>query len=321
MAKRRRLTPPETPAPQAAPETKARFPLGIAPTVTRRPPVAQIAGDAASRSALETLTREIAEAREAGRLAVRLPLDRIAEDHLVRDRLTLDADEMAALKASLSARGQQTPIEVVEAGEGRYGLISGWRRVTALRELGQPTVLAVVRRPEGAAEAYQAMVEENEIREPLSFWERAHVAVTAVRLGIHPDIGAAVAALFAHSPRARRSKIASFARLHEAFGEALRFPTAIPERLGLALASALDRPGFAAAVRDALRRAEPLDGAAERRVLERVLKGRAEKPAPAAAEVAPGIALKEGKGRLTLSGPGVDAALARDLAAWLAARA
>ncbi len=318
MAKRRRLTPPAEP--EAAPETKSRFPLGVAPTVTRRPPVAQIAGAAASQSALETLSREVAEARAEGRLAMTLPLESIADDHLVRDRLSLDAEDMAALKASLAARGQQTPVEVVEAGDGRYGLISGWRRVTALRELGQPSVFAVVRRPKGAAEAYQAMVEENEIRSQLSFWERAHVAVTAVRLGIHSDIGAAVAALFAHSPRARRSKIASFARLHDAFGAALRFPTAIPERLGLALASALDRPGFAAAVRDALRRAEPLDAAAERRVLERALKGRAEKPAPAANEVAPGIAIKQGRGRLTLSGPGVDAALARELAAWLAAR-
>jgi ParB family chromosome partitioning protein len=318
MAKRRRLTPPDA-IPHGL-ETKA-FPLGLAPTVTRRPPVAQIAGDAAHQAALDALAREVAEARASGRLAVPLPLDAVDDGHLVRDRLTLDEDEMASLKSSLAARGQQTPIEVVETGQGRYGLISGWRRVTALRELGAATVLAVVRRPDGAAEAYQAMVEENEIRAGLSFWERAHVAVTAVRLGLHPDIGAAVGALFAHAPAPRRSKIASFARLHEAFGEALSFPTAIPERLGLALAAALDRPGFAAGVRDALRRAEPLAAEAERRVLERALQGGVGQGARPADEVAPGIALASARRRLTLSGPGVDAALIRDLAAWLAGRA
>ena len=83
--------------------------------------------------------------------------------------MAFDADEMAALVASLRARGQQVPIEVVarEAkGTGRngYGLISGLRRVMALREIGAAEVLALVRRPETSSEAYLAMVEENEIR-------------------------------------------------------------------------------------------------------------------------------------------------------------
>jgi ParB family chromosome partitioning protein len=43
---------------------------------------------------------------------------------------------MAALVTSLRARGQQVPIEVV-AREGGYGLISGLRRVMALREIGE----------------------------------------------------------------------------------------------------------------------------------------------------------------------------------------
>jgi ParB family chromosome partitioning protein len=91
------------------------------------------------------------------------------------------------------------------------------------------------------------MVEENEIRAGISFYERARLAAEAAKLGIYPDPAAAIAALFTSASPAKRSKIGSFVRVHEALGPALRYPTAIPERLGLALAAALDRDGQAAA--------------------------------------------------------------------------
>ena len=92
----------------------------------------------------------------------------------------------AALMASLESRGQQTPIEVVELADGRFGLISGWRRLTALRQLqadegrgqGLDTVLALLRRPDTASDAYVSMVEENEIRTDLSHFERGRIAST-----------------------------------------------------------------------------------------------------------------------------------------------
>ena len=49
------------------------------------------------------------------------------------------------------------------------------------------------------------------------------------------------------------------------------------------------------------------------------LKGPAERPAPGE-EVAPGVMLKAAKGRVVLSGKGVDAALQEALRGWLAAR-
>ncbi len=325
MAKRRRLTPaaPETAA-AAAPETKARFPLGIAHTVSR-PPVAQVAGQAAERAALDEITRGLEAARAEGRLALALPLEAIVQDHLVRDRVALDEDDLATLEASLAARGQRTPIEVVALDGGRYGLISGWRRVAALRRLGRDKILAVVRQPETAADAYLAMVEENEIRAGLTYWERAHVAVRAAELGVYPDVSAAIAGLFVHGSRARRSKIGSFAALVEALGDALRFPSAIPERTGLALAAALDHEGFAARLRDALRKAAPETVEAERAILDRALKKRtgAETSAakPVRRDIVPGVALEYRPGRLVLSGRAMDDALAEDLAAWLAAHA
>jgi ParB family chromosome partitioning protein len=291
-----------------------------------RPPIAQVAGASADRAALAEVARAMQDAEAEGRLVRRLPLEAIDGGHLVRDRLGLDEAEMAALEASLRARGQQTPVDVVDLGGGRYGLVSGWRRLEALRRIGAGTALAVVRRPDGAAAAYLAMVEENEIRAGLSFYERARIAAEAARMGLYADAAAAVAALFASAPAPRRSKTLAFVALHEALGPALRFPEAIPERLGLALAAAVRDAGAAARLRDALRKAAPRTAEAERAVLER-----AARKAPARREggrgqgaeaVAPGIALSAGRGggRLTLSGPGVTEALRRDLAAWLAAR-
>ena len=84
------------------------------------------------------------------------------------------------------------------------------------------------------------MVEENEIRVGLSYYERARIAARAAELGVFPDTASALARLFASASRAKRSKIGSFLRLYTALDDRLRFPAAIPERLGLRLARALD---------------------------------------------------------------------------------
>ena len=224
MAKRRRLTPPtrtaEGPQPdQGAPAT--RIPFGAAP-------IAQIAGDSAEQAVLRDVTQALESARQEGRLAQPLPLSEIVDDHLVRARVALDEDDLQALQASLSDRGQQTPIDVVRLEDGRYGLISGWRRVTALRRNGAETVLGVIRQPDTAAETYQAMVEENEIRAGLSYWERAHIAARAAELGVYPDVSTAIARLFAHASRAKRSKIGSFATLIRHLESVIAFPNALP---------------------------------------------------------------------------------------------
>ena len=46
-------------------------------------------------------------------------------------------------------------------------------------------------------DAYVAMVEENEIRVGLSFYERARIAAKSVEAGVYPDDRAALRALFA----------------------------------------------------------------------------------------------------------------------------
>jgi ParB-like chromosome segregation protein Spo0J len=326
MAKRKRLSPATiTTHPESGLETKAH--LGW--VGTRRPPIADVSHDAASSAAFEEVAAELESARSEGRMITRLALDSIEASHLVRDRLHVDPEEMEVLKASLRARGQQTPIEVEDLGGGRYGLISGWRRLMALRELqgetGEGHIQALIRAPEAATDAYKAMVEENEIRASLSFYERARIAVQAARQGLYKSPNDAVQGLFSAATPSKRSKIVSFAVLAEALDEYLRFPAMIPEKLGLALASALKDDPAAARRRlyEALRKADVQDAAHERRVLERALSGATggPKPKPAKPErIAPGVKLASAAGKLTLSGKGVDAALIEDIRVFLRSR-
>jgi ParB family transcriptional regulator, chromosome partitioning protein len=241
MAKRRRLTSMPFLAEAPAPAT-----VGT-PFPPKRPPIAEVAGEAAATAALEEMAGRFERARAEGRMIQSLPLDAVQSDYLVRDRLGVEDEAQEALIASIRARGQQVPVEVVELGPGRYGLISGWRRLAALRalfaETGDPafaTVLAILRRPAEASDAYVAMVEENELRVGLSYYERARIVARAVEAGVFPDRTEALRGLFATASRARRSKIGSFLALYAALDGALRFPQAIPERLGLKLAAALD---------------------------------------------------------------------------------
>ncbi len=290
MAKRKRLTPAQptyldgaAPHPRA-PETKA-MPLSAAP-------IAQVAGEAAAAAALAEVAQELQSARAEGRMIERLPLDAIDDRHLVRDRLEQNEEEMGALVDSLRARGQQMPIEVValpaSAGRHSYGLISGWRRLTALRRLSRETgdekfasVRAMVITPDTAQDAYVAMVEENEIRVNLSHYERARIAVRAMKEGVYPTQKAALQGLFGNATRSKRSKIGTFIQLVEAFDEDLYFPAAISEKLGLALAREMGRdPGFADALVERLRNSPRDSAETEIQVLSDMLYDRQQPPAP-----------------------------------------
>lgn len=341
MAKRKRLAPAEVRATSpetegatgatgvtgAAPETKSigAYPLGLEPAAPRRAPIAQVAGEAAAQAALQEVADELHSAKSKGRMVLDIPLDAIDVDHLVRDRMNIDPGDMDALMASLRARGQQTPIEVVDLGQGRYGLISGWRRLRAIRALHEVSeagefaaIQALIRRIDTATESYIAMVEENEIRADLSFYERARLSCEAARLGLYPTAGAAVQALFARARSAKRSKINSFVTVHEALGDVLCFPAAIPERLGLLLAAGLQAdPGFGARLKDSLRKTPPPDAGAERTALERALRKTTPAKPSQGDEVAPDVFLQAKAGRVVLTGKGVTAQLRQDLVKWL----
>lgn len=326
MAKRKRLS-PANPEFMIAPERSSEHKSAALPSPGRGGPIADVARDAASSAALAELSEAMGEARRSGKLVVEIPLAQVIADHLVRDRAHVDAAEMEALMASLSERGQQTPIEVVELAPERYGLISGWRRLEALRKLGIPQVAAFLRRPQDGAAAYVAMVEENEIRADLSFFERARIVVKAVEAGAFPDERAALRELFCSVPRARRSKIGSFVPLVKALDGILEFPQALSEKRGLILARAVERDTkLVKRIADTLcNRAS--SAAAEWNQIERCMTPVSPaRPAPAFEEsptILPSSGLRlhrERPDRIVLEGSALSDSFLVELTSWLEAR-
>lgn len=332
MAKRKRLTPARTDVFSANP------PLDEPPAPARAP-IAQVAGDAAVTAAFEEVQSELVNAQRDGRMIVALPLGAVTETFLIRDRLNCDPEDLAALKESLRLRGQQTPIEVTDLGAGEgYGLISGWRRLRALRELHAEsgglarygTVQALMRLPEDRPAAYVAMVEENEIRADLSFYERARIVVQAVMAGVYDSDKHALQSLFSTASFAKRSKIKSFMPLVRGLDGTLRYPAQIPERLGLKLSKALERePDFSARLVARLRPGEEMRPEEERKLLETALKpeGQAACAAqktpttwPVPVDLTPGLSIRIQPDRVELSGPDLTEALIEDLKNWLSAR-
>lgn len=325
---RRRLTPPRPdflgsePSSESADHTSRLMPLMKNDPPTARAPIAQVAGEAAAEAALSELSAEIARTRTEERLVERLPIDTIDSDYLVRDRQSVDPGEMEALVSSIRIRGQQMPVEVVDRGtnmQPRYGLISGWRRLKAISLVGDVSeVLAIVRHPETAAEAYVSMVEENEIRAGISFYERARIVVKSIEAGVFPDAKTALNGLFGNVSRAKRSKIKSFMTLVTTLDDALRFPSAISEKAGLVVAQAIGA-GQGDALHAGLLSEAPQTAEQESSVLSRLVRS----PRGGATVLrdhsgpVPDINFEADTGRIIISGPGVDLALERRVRKWL----
>jgi ParB family chromosome partitioning protein len=297
MARRKRL---EMPSAQDLARIEAELDAGQG---ARRPaPIAQVAAETASlvdprppadrlEAARDRADAERLRAAEAeGRLIRDLPLDEIDADDMVRDRLSLDPEELEELKMSILAHGLRLPIEIYELaaprGDARFGVLSGYRRLQAMRSLRTmfdgtrfTTIKAVVNQPRTVPAAFVAMVEENEIRSGLSPFERGRIAVIATRAGAFVSVEAAVDALFASASRAKRAKVRRFAEIFEELGEALRYPWALTERQGLRLAAALVR-GYEERLRDTLAELRPETPEAEWQVLEPLIAEAETGPAP-----------------------------------------
>jgi ParB family transcriptional regulator, chromosome partitioning protein len=194
--------------------------------------------------------KEFRRAQDEGRVLISLPLSAVESTDLPRDRLELDrvaaSDEMEELKSSMRARGQKEPIEVYLDANGGYQLKKGWRRLSALRQLHEETgderFSTVVSRVIGDArdrfELYVDMVEENVIREDLTFAEMAQLAIEASKdsaLGAS-DAEALVGRLYASLHKMKRSYIRSFVQLLLALGDVLSFPKSVARNLGVEVA-------------------------------------------------------------------------------------
>lgn len=253
MAKRRKLS---APTPDALSEMEAEI-------TARRPerpaPIAQVAADASAFAPVSD-PRDIADAAELraakgqGRLIEALPLEAIEATAIVRDRVVIDAAEMKELRDSIQRNGVRLPIEAfaLEEPKGRrqYGLISGYRRLMATRELFEmteaeefATIPALVMQRADRAEATTRMVEENEVRAALSPFERGRIAVLAADQGLYENAQAAVDGLFPVASKAKRSKIRSFALIFAELGDLLVNGDQMQEKQGLRLASALRLSG------------------------------------------------------------------------------
>lgn len=300
MAKRRRLEAPSTEEltrMEAEFEEQAKARAGAAP-------IAQVAGEAAASLQLaDPATRaenarnkadaeKLHEAREKGLVLLDLPLDEIEADAMIRDRSVLDAEAMAELERSILASGLRLPIEVFELNraEGpRYGLLSGYRRLRAMQAIraktgpggGHETIRAILRQPHEDGDRFAAMVEENEVREALSHFERGRIAVIAAQQGAFPNAEAAVNALFPVASKAKRSKIRSFASIFEELGDLLQFPELLREKDGLRIANAL-RAGGERRLREVLEAGQAVDFDTEWALIDAALKEFDDKPKVAA---------------------------------------
>jgi ParB family chromosome partitioning protein len=267
---------------------------------------------AATEAQIEARRQNAADAKawraaEAeGRVLVAVPLADIAEDDLPRDRLDLAgaaaSEAMEELKASIRSRGQREPVELYRDGDGRLQIKKGWRRVTALRALHAEsgkeryaTVLARIDEGSRPTEAgriglYVDMVEENAVREDLTFAEMAQLAIAArddPRTGF-ADYDEAVARLYASLHKMKRSNIRQFVRLLATLGSTLKWPKAVGRDLGAGVARRLaeDRT-LGPRLRDALATAD----SAERQnaILKTVLTTPRDAPSPSRRLSMPGL--------------------------------
>ncbi|MEM7669425.1 MAG: ParB N-terminal domain-containing protein [Pseudomonadota bacterium] len=241
------------------------IPVGIAPRRRGTGPMSTAVRETAenlqeaTEAKVEIRQKNAADAKEyraaqrAGRVLEQIPLGEIATDSLPRDRLDLAGvartDEMEELKSSIRAHGQKEPIEVFADTGGALQLKKGWRRLTALRQLHEETgderfATAMARVDRTQAERlklYVDMVEENILREDLTFAEMARVAIHAAEDKIIDGEVAddMVNRLYASLHKMKRSYIRSFVALLRMLGEDLKFPKSVSRNLGVDVARAL----------------------------------------------------------------------------------
>ncbi|MBA4491623.1 ParB N-terminal domain-containing protein [Paracoccus sp. S1E-3] len=302
------------------------FPAGKTAPPPRRGPmataIAETADSSRDRALIEAeiraendaLAEEHVRLKRAGLITDMIPLDAIDSSKLMRDRAPGADFELAELVESIRDIGLSNPIQVEPAGQGRYELIQGFRRLSAYRALLQETGDAgrwgtipagIAARGEALGQLYRRMVDENMVRKDISFAEMAQLAL---HYAMDPqteehDPEKAVAILFKSAGYQKRSYIRRFIPLMERLGEALQFPQDIPRALGLSLVQRLeDVPGTAAAIKAELQGWDNRSVADELTVLRRYAAPGAEAETGAGAAVTPARApenLPEGKARTT----------------------
>lgn len=196
-----------------------------------------------------------------------LPLNEIDDTALPRDRTCLLDADMAELRQSIFLGGLRMPVEVfpLAAPDGplRWGLLSGYRRYHAHREmhgdeaaagLEAPrfgTIAAFIRPRAARAEQLVQMVEENAIRSGLSPWEQGHIAVDAWRRGVFDTLDEAVARLYICASRQKRARLRAAAQVADEFDGILTAPELLNQHQLTRISRAV-QAGFGEVMRAAL---------------------------------------------------------------------
>lgn len=289
------INPIALPAEGSPPSRRARDPGPMGVAVREAASSAQGSSEALVEQRRQNAidARDYRDARAEGRVLIPLPLDQVDCSDLPRDRLDLAgaalSDEMDELRSSIRERGQREPIEVFRTREGHYELKKGWRRLTALRQLFTETgderfgvvIARVSMAEEDRVDLYIDMVEENVIRQDLSFAEMAQIAIALAadpHAGI-ADAEAAVGRLYRSLHKVKRTYIRSFVSLLTSLGGGLPFPKALPRDLGVEVSRAL---GDGLQAGEVTRRLQGCaDGEAQNRILRELLSGPRPQPASA----------------------------------------
>lgn len=208
---------------------------------------------------------------EDDRLDLLVDVGEIGTDALERDRTVLDSevddDEMRELKSSIATRGLQQSIKVFQDADGGYQLESGWRRVTAYRQLLAETGderyrrirAKVAPRLEDLDAAYGRMVDENLVRKGVSHGELAVLAVRYARAkGTAVEtVEDAVDRLYASAARAKRYHLRQIAQMVEQVFDVVGDASQLPRDLALKAADLVQRhPELVDALRSELAQAD-----------------------------------------------------------------
>ncbi|MEM7243091.1 MAG: ParB/RepB/Spo0J family partition protein [Pseudomonadota bacterium] len=175
---------------------------------------------------------------------MRIPITQIDTTQIPRDRTIVTREATEELQNSILKNGLRTPIEVYQTDTG-YALISGFRRLTAHEHLteqglkGFDTIEATLRYPRSPQQAAAMMVEENEIRQNLSAWEKSNIVIEATERGLFDTYDAAIDGLYPNANRQKRARLRSIANVVERFDGLLTDPELLSQQKLLRLANAL----------------------------------------------------------------------------------
>lgn len=138
-----------------------------------------------SRGAIGAISRSVADLQARALIEID---PQLIDAGGALDRMETDPEEDAALRASIAEYGQQVPVLVRPhpTAEGRYQIVYGRRRVSALRDLGRP-VKALLRQLDDQ-DLLLAQGQENTARRDLSFIEKANFARQMVAAGYERKI-------------------------------------------------------------------------------------------------------------------------------------